>query len=115
MDNPLSVIGKILFRIIISSIFCLLNLALLDHLTTIWNITYEEYWEISDNALRSIGIVMWMYILISAFIYLIYLFNAGVKLFKFSKIDKYLLGFFLLSNLTTVSLLYISESNIPIE
>lgn len=106
--------GK-LFRIVFFSLYCLLSLALLDHLITIWNITYEEYWEVSDNALRGIGIVMWIYVSLSASIYLIYLFNLGVKLFHFSRIDKYLLGFFILSNLTTISLLYIAESNIPIE
>ncbi len=108
-------LNGIVFRVIFFILFIFFTLGLLEHLMLIWDITYEEYWEISDNSLRGAGILFAGYFVISGSIYFTYILNKFLKLFHFSTIDKFILGLLILSNLLLPALLYIAQSNIPIE
>ncbi|HEO98900.1 MAG: hypothetical protein JW682_06595 [Campylobacterales bacterium] len=102
------------FRVIFSSLFIFFNFGLLEHLMLIWDVTYEEYLKIPDNTLRGGSIALAGYLIVSISIYNTYLFNKFLEWFYFSKMDKFILGFLVLSNLLWPIIFYIVESNIPI-
>lgn len=107
-------LNGIVFRVVFSSLFIFVNFGLLKHLILIWDVTYEEYLKIPDNTLRDGSIALAGYLIVSIAIYYTYLFNKFLEWFYFSKIDKFILGFLVLSHLLWPIVFYVAESNIPI-